>query len=122
MTPTGAYLDELARLLRRRSRRRILAEVDAHLIEAVAAACARGAEPASAEREAIARFGEPADVARQFNALRRPRLRSRRSLIVALTCATASVGSAGAWAIAPGSATGHPVAHHAPHLGARHHR
>jgi len=112
----AAYLDELSVLLPRGSRRRILAEVDAHLREATAAGCARGEDADAASRVAIARFGEPADVARQFNALRSsPGAIGRRALAVALaTVATGGIGTATVWALEP-SGHGHAaqVAHHA---------
>jgi hypothetical protein len=65
------YLDRLADslVLRGRSVRRILAEADDHLREAVAAGEARGLDRAAAEEEAVARFGSPAEVARRFGAV-----------------------------------------------------
>jgi hypothetical protein len=112
----AAYLDELSMLLPRASRRRILAEVDAHLREAAAAVCARGEDVDAAARVAVARFGEPADVARQFNALRAgPGAIARRVLAVALaTVATGGIGTATVWALEPAT-PGHTahVVHHA---------
>ena len=124
MSPIATYLAELRLLLHRRSRRRILAEVSAHLTDAAANAHARGEDLDSAQRHAIAGFGAPADVARQFNAVRRrPRAIIRRAVAVSLTCAaTASLGSATVWALEPGSATGHPVAHRHHAADHRHHR
>ena len=113
MTPIAAYLEELSVLLPRASRRRILAEVDAHLHEAAAVRCARGEDADAAQRVAVARFGEPVDVARQFNALaRHPRAIGRRVLAIALaTAATGGMGTATVWAFGPG---GHVhAAHHA---------
>ena len=103
MNAIAAYLDELSLLLPRTSRRRILAEVDAHLREAAAAGCARGEDIEAAARVAVARFGEPADVARQFNALRSsPGAIGRRVLAVALaTAATGGIGTATVWALEP---------------------
>ena len=121
MNPIAAYLDELSVLLPRSSRRRILAEVDAHLHEAAAAGCARGADADVAARSAITRFGEPVEVARQFNALRRrPRAIARRVLAVSLaTVATGGLGTATVWAFGP-SASGHTHAlHHARSAGQR---
>ena len=103
MNAIADYLDELSVLLPRASRRRILAEVDAHLREAAAACCGRGEDVDGAARVAIARFGDPAEVARQFNALRsRPGALARRVLAVALaTVATGGIGTATVWALEP---------------------
>ena len=112
MTTIAAYLEELSVLLPRVSRRRILAEVDAHLHEAAAARCARGEDPNAAERAAVARFGEPIEVARQFNALgRHPSAIGRRVLAIALaSVATGGMGTATVWAF---GASGHAhAAHH----------
>ena len=122
MNAIAAYLDELSVLLPRGSRRRILAEVDAHLREAAAAGCDRGEDADAASRVAVARFGEPAEVARQFNALRSsPGAIGRRVLAVALaTVATGGIGTATVWALEPG-AHGHAatVANHARSAGHR---
>ena len=115
MNAIAAYLDELSPLLPRASRRRILAEVDAHLREAAAAGASRGEHVDAAARVAVARFGEPAEVARQFNALRNsPGAIARRVLAVALaTVATGGIGTATVWALEP-TAQGHAMhaAHH----------
>ena len=114
MNAIATYLDELSVLLPRASRRRILAEVDAHLREAAAVGCGRGDDIDAAARVAVARFGEPAEVARQFNALRRsPGAIARRVLAVALaTVATGGLGTATVWALEP---TTHGQAAHAAH-------
>jgi hypothetical protein len=64
------YLDDLARGLRvgPRHKTRILAEVEDHLHDAVRAEQERGASPEEAMHTAIARFGAPGVVARQFMA------------------------------------------------------
>ena len=64
------YLDRLADALvvRGRSVRRILAEADDHLREAVAEGEAAGLGRAAAEEQAVARFGPPAIVARRLAA------------------------------------------------------
>jgi len=97
VSPIASYLEELARLLRRRGRTRILAEVRAHLLEAAA----RGSE-----QDAVERFGPPARVAAQFNAVaRRPRAFLQRAFAVSLACAgMATVGTATVWALEPASA------------------
>lgn len=63
------YLDELYDALRGPARhaRRVLAETEAHLHDAVDARVAAGATPADAERSAIADFGPVADFARACN-------------------------------------------------------
>jgi hypothetical protein len=60
------YLDELYASLRGPARhaRRVLAETEAHLLDAVDARVAAGALPADAERAALADFGPVADFAR----------------------------------------------------------
>jgi HAAS len=107
----ASYLEELARLLPRSSRRRILAEVDAHLAESAQRARDRGADADAAAREAVARFGAPAQVAREFNSLRhRPRTIAQRAVAALVaTAATASLGTATVWALEP-SHGGHSAA------------
>jgi hypothetical protein len=120
MNPIADYLAELAPALRRRSRRRILAEVHAHLLESAACHRARGIEPARAERLAVARFGSPLRVAAQFNALRRRpgALLSRAAAVTLAAAGMASVGTATVWAIVPGSGQTHVHQDHLPY--ARH--
>jgi hypothetical protein len=119
----ATYLDELSPLLPRASRRRILAEVDAHLAESAARARARGADPDAAASEAVARFGAPAQVAREFNSLRRrPRTIAQRAVAALVaTVATASLGTATVWALEPSHrahASAPPITHIQSH---RHH-
>jgi hypothetical protein len=122
VSPLTDYLDQLEPLLRRGGRRRILAEVRAHLLDAAAAAGTAGEDPIAAQRRAIARFGSPAEVARAFNALRRrPRAFVRRASAVLLaTASTASVGTATVWALEPGGAHRGGGAERAHHAAARH--
>lgn len=103
MSPIAAYLDELSRLLARRGRRRVLAEVRMHLLDAAAARRALGEDAETAQRQAVARFGAPREVARQFNAVaRRSRRLVRRVGAVALACiASATLGTASVWAFPP---------------------
>jgi hypothetical protein len=114
MNPIADYLAQLGPALRRRSRRRILAEVHAHLVESAACHRARGIEPDRAEELAVARFGSPLRVAAQFNTLRRrPRALLSRAVAVTLAAAgMASVGTATVWAIVPGSAQTRVHQHH----------
>jgi hypothetical protein len=114
MTAVGDYLDELSGHLRGGRRTRILAEVRAHLVDAAAAEILLGADPDRAAALAVERFGPPARVARQFNALRRrPRAIAQRAAAVMLaTAATASLGTATVWAFAPGGSHGHARRHH----------
>jgi len=123
VNPIADYVAELARHLRRSRRRRILAEVRAHLLEAAAAAAGRGVDADRAARIAVERFGPPARVASQFNALhRRPRAVVHRAVAVMLAgAAMASLGTATVWAIGPGathSRASHPRHHvHARRIG-----
>ncbi len=120
MSPIAAYLEELALHLRRRRRRRILEEVQAHLLEAVAADPGRLVDPERAARRAIERFGPPARVASQFNSLRpRPFTLAHRTAAVMLASVTmATLGTATVWAIEPGAA----ATHHHPHPSVTTHR
>ena len=105
--PIDAYVRDFARRLRARgaARRRILAEVRAHLLDAADAERCRASEPSLAAERAIARFGLAGETAGQFNGLATRRgVVLRRALVpwvaaVALTSgATASV-----WAFQPGT-------------------
>jgi hypothetical protein len=114
MNPIAEYLAELADQLRPRRRRRILTEVRAHLLEAVAADVGRGIDPERAARSAVERFGSPERVATQFNAVRRhPSAVLHRAAAVMLASATmATLGTATVWAIEPGSSHAHAHSHH----------
>ena len=115
MNPIADYLRELAKLLRRSRRRRIVAEVQAHLVEAAAADPLAASDPQLAARRAVERFGSPARVAGQFNALRRrPLAALQRLAAVSLACAgMGTLGAATVWALEPGAAHAHAHAHHA---------
>jgi len=115
VSPIASYLEELAGLLRRRGRTRILAEVRAHLLEAAA----RGSE-----QHAVERFGPPARVAAQFNAVaRRPRALLQRAFAVSLACAgMATVGTATVWALEPAGAHRATAASHQHRPASLHHR
>ncbi len=123
MSAIANYLEELSGLLARRHRRRVLAEVRAHLLDAAAAEEMRGADPDDAARHAVERFGTPTRVATQFNALPR-RTRALAHRVAAMILASAAMGTLGTatvWAIEPG-ASASPVASHAashPHLQTR---
>jgi hypothetical protein len=69
--PIDVYLRELKRELRVRgmARRRILAELRAHLLDAVEAEGSKGADEGVAAQRAVVRFGLAAETARQFNCL-----------------------------------------------------
>jgi hypothetical protein len=116
LNPIAEYLRELAGLLRRRGRRRILAEVGAHLLEAVAADALHDVDPDRAAARAVARFGSPLRVASQFNAVRRrPRALLRRAAAVTVaTAGMATLGTATVWALEPGPT--HVVAHARAHV------
>jgi HAAS domain-containing protein len=81
MNPIDDYLAQLAPLLPPRGRRRILAEVEAHLHEAAAE---------QGEAEAVARFGAARDVAAGFVACAADRS-GRRLLVVAASLVAAQV-------------------------------
>jgi hypothetical protein len=117
VNPIVEYLDELSGLLRRSRRRRILAEVRAHLLDAAAADARLHTDPNEAARRAVERFGPPSRVARQFNALRRrPRAIVQRAVAMLLaSAATATLGTATVWALEPGGAGAH-VHHHQTQL------
>jgi len=68
--PIDTYLDRLLSHLRGSAGdvRRILAETEAHLRDAVSELMAAGATEEQAQRQAVARFGDPRTVARQFSA------------------------------------------------------
>ena len=106
MNPIGDYLEQLALLLRRSRRRRIVAEVRAHLLESAAADPLNRADPQLAARHAVERFGSPVRVASQFNALRRsPRALIQRAAALMLASAgMATLGTATVWALEPSSA------------------
>jgi hypothetical protein len=118
VSPIAEYLEELSRQLRRSRRRRILAEVRVHLLESAAADGLRGDDRVRAERDAVGRFGPPADVASQFNALRRrPLALMHRAAAVLLTSAAmATLGTATVWAIEPGAGRSHAQAQTAGHV------
>jgi hypothetical protein len=114
VNPIAEYLDELSGLLRRHRRRRILAEVRAHLLDAAAADDRPDTDPNETARRAVERFGPPARVARQFNALRRrPFAIVQRTVAVLLASAvTATLGTATVWALEPGGTGAHAHHHH----------
>ena len=116
MSPIERYLAELARLLERGARRRILAEVHAHLTDAAATRHMHGEPRDAAERGAVERFGTPLDVARQFNAVRRRRgtLVQRAAAVLLASSAAASLGTATVWALEPGAH--HQAAAHRLHV------
>jgi hypothetical protein len=109
VNPIYEYLRELSALLRRSRRRRIVAEVHAHLLEAAAADPLHVSNPELAASRAVERFGPPARVAGQFNALRRrPLAMFQRVTAVLLACAgMGSLGAATVWALEPGTAQAH---------------
>jgi hypothetical protein len=116
--PIDAYLRELERELRvrGRARRRILAELRAHLLDAVEAERARGAEEGIAAQRAVLRVGLGAETARQFNclAVRRGAILGRALVpwiaVVALSLmATATVWAFHAGPASPQHALAHPA-------------
>jgi hypothetical protein len=118
----GDYLAELSPQLRRRRRRRIVTEVRAHLLDAAAADLRRGVDADRAARGAVERFGAPAHVAREFNAVRtRPGGLLRRVAAVMLASASmATLGTATVWAIEPGASHTHTHHHAQSHRSSAH--
>jgi hypothetical protein len=115
--PIDAYLRELRRELRvrGRARRRILTEVRAHLLDAIAAEGSRGVEESLAAQRAVARFGVVPETAHQFNCLAGRRGAVVRRALVPWIAAVAltSTASATVWAFqvapaAPRQAAAHP--------------
>jgi hypothetical protein len=116
--PIDAYLRELKRELRvrGRARRRILAELRAHLLDAVEAEQSRGAEVGVAAQRAVVRFGLVAETARQFNCLAARRGAVLRRALVPWIAAVALslMATATVWAFQAGPAPSqqahaHPV-------------
>ncbi len=116
MNPIADYLAELSPQLRRRGRGRIVTEVRAHLLEAAAAELLRGADADLAARGAVERFGPPAHVARDFNAVRtRPGgLINRVAAVMLASASMATLGTATVWAIEPGASHTHTHHHTLP--------
>jgi hypothetical protein len=117
-----AYLREFKRELRvrGRARRRILAELRAHLLDAFDAECSLGAEEHVAARRAVVRLGHVAETARQFNflAARRGAILRRALAPWIAAVALTSMASATVWAFDAGPPAReharHAVAHAAP--------
>ena len=88
----GAYLDAMGRALRvgPLRRRRIRAEIEAHLADDAAAERGAGATAEEAARRAIARLGPPAELAGRFAAELAP-ARARARLRMALGLATVGI-------------------------------
>jgi hypothetical protein len=109
VNPIADYLEQLAVMLRRRRRARIVAEVRAHLLESAAADPRHRVDPQIAALHAVERFGPPARVASEFNAVRRrPRaLVQRAAALMLASAAMATLGTATVWALEPGKARVH---------------
>jgi hypothetical protein len=121
--PIAVYLKELKAHLRARGprRRRILAEVEAHLCQRRMDLQRAGvAESDAAAQEAVARFGDPRRMAAQFNEVRRrPRILERRLTALWVSwIAAMAMGTATVWAAvdSPGRSL---AAHHATIPGAQ---
>jgi hypothetical protein len=115
MTPHDqSYLDHLAATLRgpRRSRKRLLEEMSAHLHDLVDAELGRGADPAHAEARAMARLGEADTLAERWNAYQDSRRGSRRRRAAMLALAAVAAGALGITQYAAGRPPAGP--HHAP--------
>ena len=108
--PIAIYIRELKAHLRARGlrRRRIVDEVEAHLCERRSDLQRAGvSEPAAAAQEAIARFGDAAGMAAQFNRVdRRLRPFERRLATLWLAwIAAMAMGTATVWAAVDSSGT-----------------
>jgi hypothetical protein len=106
--PIDAYLRELKRELcvRGRARRRILAEVRAHLLDAAEAEQSTGVEKGVATQRAVVRFGLAAETARKFNCLAARRGAVLRRALVPWIAAVAltSMATGTVWAFQAGPA------------------
>jgi hypothetical protein len=106
--PIDAYLRELKRELRvrGRARRRILAELRAHLLDAVEAEQSTGAGVGVATQRAVVRFGLVAETAHQFNCLAAHRGAILRRALVPWIAAVALslMATAKVWAFQAGPA------------------
>jgi hypothetical protein len=111
MNPIDAYLRELTGELRVPvwRRRRILAEVRAHLLEAAESERSTARDEQAAIARALARFGHAGQAASEFNRLaRRRRALVRRALIPWIAAAAlTSTASASVWAFEPGGTARH---------------
>ncbi len=106
--PIDAYLDELKSQLRvpRRTRRRILAEVRAHMLDAAEAEQSTANDGRRAAERAVLRFGLAAETALQFNRLggRRKTLLRRALAPSIVAVAVTSMATATVWAFGSGPA------------------
>ena len=93
--PVDDYLDQLLLELRGRAGnvRRVLAEVEHHLRDAVDEELAGGLEPREARRRAVERFGAPRALARQFSSA--PRRLLPTPVLIQLVLVAALVGGIG---------------------------
>ncbi len=94
--PIEGFLRELKRELRAhgRARRRILAEVRAHLLDVSEAEQSGGVEEGVAAQRAVLRFGLAAETAREFNGLARRRGAVLRRALVPWLAAVAVTSTA----------------------------
>lgn len=103
--PIEAYLRSLERELRlpRRARRRILAEVRAHLADAAEDERSTSCDETVAAQRAVVRVGLAAETARQFNRVRRSRhVALRRAALPSIAAAALTLlGTATVWAFQP---------------------
>jgi hypothetical protein len=117
--PIHAYLREFKRELRVRgmARRRILAELHAHLLDAAESEQSRSSEEGVAAQRAVVRFGLAAETAHQFNCLAARRSDVLRRALVPWIAAVALslTATATVWAFHAGPPSSQPaLAHHAP--------
>lgn len=106
MDPVEAYLDQVARRLRgdAADARRLLAELESHLLDEVDAARAEGLDDAAARERALARIGSVRTVARAANG-------GTRDLLAALMTSAAGLAVVGFAAILTGTLVAELLGH-----------
>jgi hypothetical protein len=92
-----------------RSRRRLLAELDEHLRDAVSAELARDVDEGIAERDVLARFGTAAEISARWNADERRRRVARRRHYAALAFAAVAATGLGITQYASGKTSPPPT-------------
>jgi hypothetical protein len=107
MTPAGRFLFELASSLRgpRRARRRLLLEIEHHIVDAVRAESAAGGELVRAEADVLARLGPAESIAARWNESQLQLRGIRRRGYAALAVALALAGALGLTQYASGQAS-----------------
>jgi hypothetical protein len=92
-----------------RRRRRLLAELDEHLRDAVSAEQAQGVDEDTAEREVLGRFGNAAEISARWNAHEHKRRVARRRHYAALAFAAVAATGLGITQYASGKTSPTPT-------------